>query len=136
MNSPFSNTKLVLFSFLKHILEAYSTFSFTYNFLIFVVIICLAHFLFCLFFLYFVRQSKKVIIRLKGEVTLGDRSSPLSWLSSACRGAHFPVVEKVNGTGLAMCLALYGCQGTCDKVSNGPASSYSGSFNIRQGLKC
>ena len=46
---------------------------------------------------------------------------------SACRGAHFPVCEEDHGTGLALPLALLGCQGSCGIVPNGSASSYSGS---------
>ena len=46
---------------------------------------------------------------------------------SACRGAHFPVCEEDHGTGLALRLALLGCQGSCGIVPNGPTSSYSGS---------
>ena len=46
---------------------------------------------------------------------------------SACRGAHFPVCEEDHGTGLALRLALLGCQGSCDIVTNGPTSSFSGS---------
>ena len=74
---------------------------------------------------------------MEGMVSLGGRSSlHCSGCDSACRGAHFPVCDVDDGTGLALCLALSGCQGSCGIVPNGPASSYSGSSNICQCLKC
>ena len=54
----------------------------------------------------------------------------------ACRDAHLPVGEGDHGIGLALCLALSRCQGSCGIIPNGPVSSYSKSFNRRQGLKC
>ena len=59
-----------------------------------------------------------------------------SGCNSACRGAHFPVCEADHGIGLALRLAVSGCQGSCGIVPNEPASWYSGSSNIRQCLKC
>ena len=60
-----------------------------------------------------------------------------SGCNSACRGVHFPLCEVDHGTGLALRLALSGCQGSCGIVPNGPAaSSCSGSSNICQCLKC
>ena len=52
---------------------------------------------------------------------------------STCRGADFLVGEEDHRTGLALRLALVGCQGSCGIIPNGPVSSYPGSFNKCQG---
>ena len=49
----------------------------------------------------------------------------------ASRGAHFPIVEEDNGTGVALHLALLGCKGSCGIVPNGPASLHSELFTTR-----
>ena len=46
---------------------------------------------------------------------------------SACRSAHFPVCEEDHGTGLALRLALLGCQGFCGILPSGPTSLHLGS---------
>ena len=53
---------------------------------------------------------------MEGSVSLGVRSYPLFRL--------FPVSEEDHGTGLALRLALLGCQGSSGIVPNEPASSY------------
>ena len=70
------------------------------------------------------------------NISVGGQSSPLFWLSSACRGVYVPAVEEDNRTGLALCLACLGCQGSCGIVPNGPTSLHSGFFSTRQVLKC
>ena len=71
------------------------------------------------------------------EKYLGGRSSALFWLFFSLQRCALPRSEEDNGTGLALCLALVGCLGSCGIVPNRHcSSSHLGSSNIRQGLKC
>ena len=77
----------------------------------------------------------KVIIHVYGGKYFSQwwKLSTVPAVFSAYRVVHFPVGEEDQGTGLALCLTLSGCQDFCGIVPNGPASSYLGSFNKRQG---
>ena len=70
-----------------------------------------------------------------GNVSLGDQSSPLFWLSSACSGAHFPVVEENHETGLALRLALLRVSGFLWHSSKWARQSVLGILQYTSGLE-
>ena len=84
----------------------------------------------------FIQVNKLQFVFRERNISLSNRSSPLFRLFFGLQRCTVPRSEQDNGTGLALCLALLGCQGFCGIALNGSTSSHSKSSNIRQGLKC
>ena len=61
---------------------------------------------------------------MEGNISLGVLAVFSTW-----RGAHFPVAEEDQGTGLALHIVHLEGQDSCDIVPNRPASSYLRTFN-------